>query len=177
MKNKYKYVSKDKYRLPPYYQSCESCGILKKYGGMHIIEVCHDEERGRCTKCVKNPVYKYMGHEKKKILKKLIRHDYYFNDDTQKRDIYNITIKKNGKSISFEFGNSIYDEGKKPSDYNILSCIKMEYFCPDNFNDFCEEYGYNNDSINALKIFYKSTVLSNKLKTIFTEDEINKLED
>ena len=56
--------------------------------------------------------------------------------------------------------------------YQILTCIRSEYFCPDTFNDFCSEFGYDTDSRKAEKTFFSLQEQSKKLQTIFTAEEI-----
>ena len=56
--------------------------------------------------------------------------------------------------------------------YNILCSSRLDYHIPENFNDFCYEFGYNNDSIKDLNIFNKCLEQSRKLKIIFDEKEI-----
>ena len=35
---------------------------------------------------------------------KFLKHDFYFQDDKEKRDIYKITLKREKKNYSFTFG-------------------------------------------------------------------------
>lgn len=37
--------------------------------------------------------------------------DYHFSDDKEKRDIYEITIKRGNRKFTFDFGNSLNDSG------------------------------------------------------------------
>jgi hypothetical protein len=49
-----------------------------------------------------------------------VKHDKYFPEDKEKRDIYIITLTKGGRKESFEFGASLNKSGK----YIILDRIK-----------------------------------------------------
>lgn len=58
--------------------------------------------------------------------------DKYFSEDTQKRDVYEITIKRNNRKFSFNFGQSFYCSGivhgwsvknSTPFRYNGVNCI------------------------------------------------------
>ena len=67
-----------------------------------------------------------------------LKNDYHFDGDKEKRDIYKITLTKDGRSYSFNFGNSLNDSGfyytkgrqkidinrKYLKDKNIVSIIK-----------------------------------------------------
>ena len=103
---------------------------------------------------------------KSTIRKELIGHDFYFIGDTQKRDIYKVTITRDDHYISFTFGQSIAEFRKTPSDYSILACIeKYEY---EDFQDFCDNLGYDEDSRKAHKIFKKCQKLAKKVNALYS---------
>ena len=56
--------------------------------------------------------------------------------------------------------------------YSVLCCIKSDGFIPDNFTDFCYEFGYNEDSIKDSKLFLECLEQKKKIKKIFTEKEL-----
>lgn len=130
-------------------------------------------------------IYEYS--EDKKGLKKLMQEikvfiseptfKPYFIDDKESRNVYRVTIKRGENKISFTFGDSITNTNKneKPRLYDILACLNSDFHTPETFKDFCNEYGYNKDSIKANKLFKLCSKQSQKLKKIFTEDEINTL--
>lgn len=90
------------------------------------------------------------------------------------RNRFLVTIQRREEKISFHFYDSInnFIERKKPTMYDILACVNAEYYCPDNFNDFCAEYGYDEDSIKARETWKNCIAQSDKLKQIFSEEEI-----
>ena len=56
----------------------------------------------------------------------------------------------------FYMGSGLVDEmgkPKKPTKEDILSAMIMADVSDLDFNDFCSEFGYNNDSIKALKVY------------------------
>lgn len=71
--------------------------------------------------------------------------DYYFEGDREKRNIFNVTIERNGESFSFKYGDSIYNSMKarikKPSKYDVLSCLT--FYDVGDFDDFINDYGYS----------------------------------
>jgi len=99
-----------------------------------------------------------------KIVANLIGTMKYFPDDTEKRDVYEVTIKRiNKEPWTFKYGDSIQntnfriDRGKqifmsyserknnrkkwrKPSEYDILTCL-TKYEVGD-FDDFISDFGY-----------------------------------
>lgn len=55
------------------------------------------------------------------------RFDYHFQDDKQKRNIFNITLSNNKGSYSFEFGSSLQDSLSNVKDVNIEEPIEFYY--------------------------------------------------
>ena len=56
----------------------------------------------------------------------------------------------------FYMGSGLVDEmgkPKKPTKEDILSAMIMDDVSDLDFNDFCSEFSYNNDSIKALKVY------------------------
>ena len=76
------------------------------------------------------------------------------------------------KKISFSFWNSYNDSqsGKEPSAYDVLSCCASGINCPDNFKDFCAEFGYDVDSIKTLKTFKLCVKQAEKLNNLFNTE-------
>jgi len=56
--------------------------------------------------------------------------------------------------------------------YSILCSIKNDYYIPDYFEDFCQEFGYNEDSIKDNKLFNACRKQKQKLIKIFNEDDM-----
>lgn len=83
------------------------------------------------------------------------------------------------KSISFEFHGSVadYEKGVKTlSSYDVLACCSGDINCPETFEDFCAEYGYDIDSCKAENTFRACLVQARKLRKFFnTETMRNEL--
>ena len=93
-------------------------------------------------------------------------------------DRYRVTIsRKGGGRISFDFWNSLHDmqEGNHPHPYDVLSCISLDAYCPDTFEDFCEEYGYDQDSRKAFSTWKQCDTFAERLRAFFTENELKEL--
>jgi hypothetical protein len=95
--------------------------------------------------------------QKHDIKLKINRSEYkkHFADDTQPRQVFNCALSRNGKKYTFNFGQSRHAGCTPPTMYDILSCLTKHD--PESFEDFCACYGYDNDSIKALKV-YKACV-------------------
>ena len=99
----------------------------------------------------------------------------YFPEDKEERRTLRISIKRGEKCISFSFGMSLNDtkQNRRPNLYDIIAGMSSVYHCPATFPDFCEEYGYNVDSIKDFKLFQGALKQAEKLHKIFTEEEIS----
>ena len=75
----------------------------------------------------------------------------HFAEDKESRYIFNCTLSRNRKRYTFNFGQSIAAGSVEPTMYDILTCLTK--YNPETFEDFCSEYGYNTDSIKALKTY------------------------
>lgn len=88
------------------------------------------------------------------------------------------------KEIEFSFWGSIHDKEKarhrmsgidrKPCAYDVLAGI---YYPSVDFKDFCDSFGYDNDSIKALKTFKEVEILNSKIESIFSGKELRKLSE
>ena len=122
----------------------------------------------------------FLEQTKTEFTVKFVKYDKYFPDDEQSRDIYEITLKKDGREYTFTFGQSLNSSGQYwlygdyrrgvsekpkfprgewtknknyriPSAYDVLACI--EKYDPGTFEDFCSEFGYGTDSRKAEKTY------------------------
>ena len=96
----------------------------------------------------------------------------YFPGDREKRAVFEFTMCRDGKKYVGTFGQSIMAGDKTPSAYDILACL--DYWEGD-FEDFCAEYGYYEDSIKALSTYKAVMKQSEGLKSLFSTEELEKL--
>ena len=61
--------------------------------------------------------------------------------ETQKRSVFKLRLKRNGKSYTFEFGQSIQAGNTSPDMYSVLACLTR--YAVGSFDDFCSEFGYS----------------------------------
>ncbi len=73
------------------------------------------------------------------------RYGKHFEDDKDYRNIYTVKIDRNGKSFSFQFGDSVMNtqNGNRPTCYDVLACLQK--YDVGSFENFCDEYGYTID--------------------------------
>jgi hypothetical protein len=145
-----------------------------------------------------------------------LKNDYHFQDDTDTRDIYTITLKRGSRSYSFKYGQSIVNSshyldnkskleftlngkgigntysigkaylernvgkgsfylysliaGKKPSLYNVLTCLQK--YEVGTFEDFCSEFGYDTDSRRAKKTYKAVSKEYQSMCGLFSNEEL-----
>lgn len=61
-------------------------------------------------------------------------------------------------------------ELKKPSEYDILTCLTK--YDPGTFENFCSDYGYDDDSIIALEIYEELKEEYQGLAMVFNDEEL-----
>lgn len=106
---------------------------------------------------------------------KFLKHDKYFPDDKEMRDIYEIILKRANRSFVFTFGQSIFktEEKESPTAYDILSCFTK--YDPGTFENFCADYGYDTDSRKAEKIYNNVVKEYDNLKMLYSDKELELL--
>jgi hypothetical protein len=127
----------------------------------------------------------------------------HFGDGVE-RDVYEVTLRNPKGSYTFKFGDSIdrttkrlgtykphffrgsvYDlqriqrrekaKHKSIKAYDVLSCLTK--YDPGSFMDFCSEFDYGTDSRKALKTYLAVQEEYHNVARLFTEDEMEKLEE
>lgn len=76
----------------------------------------------------------------------------YFDDDKEERYVFPITLQRGSLRYSFTFGQSIAEQSKVPTLYSVLACLTK--YDPGTFEDFCSDYGYDEDSRKAEKTYH-----------------------
>lgn len=113
---------------------------------------------------------------------KFLDHAKYFDDDDTTRDIYEITIARNGRKFVFKFGQSVVKSGRyknkkysEPTAYDVLACLTK--YDPGTFENFCGDFGYDTDSRKAFKT-YKAVIREYKnLERLYSEAELEQLRE
>lgn len=96
-------------------------------------------------------------------------------DESRKCNHFIVTLKQGKKKVSFDFFDSSnnYQKGVTTLDaYSVLTCCSSEINCPDTFEDFCSEFGYDQDSRKAEKTFRALKKFSDKLNKFFDTEEM-----
>ncbi len=127
---------------------------------------------------------KFLKDTKTTFKAEFLKNGKHFDSDDTPRDIYLITLTRLNEVKSFipivykfDFGQSINNsDGKtKPSVYDVLACLTS---CdPDTFKEFCSSYGYDEDSRKAEAIYKKVVEEWKNIKMLWTDEEIQKLQE
>jgi len=95
----------------------------------------------------------------------------HFPTDKQERWVFNCTLSMENRQYTFNFGQSIASGGEEPTMYDILTCLQK--YPVGTFNDFCGDFGYDNDSITAHRI-YKAVAREYKnMERVFGEEVLD----
>lgn len=105
-----------------------------------------------------------------------------WNDDTSAPHgwQYRVTITGEGRKLAFDFWASIADReagNRAVRAYDALACISSDVYCPEDFAEFCREYGYDEDSRSALATFKRCAKFAKQLRDFFTPEELEALQE
>lgn len=75
------------------------------------------------------------------------RYGKHFEGDKDNRYIFRITLRRNKKSYTFDFGQAVARGGDIPSIYDVLSCLQKTDV--GSYQDFCSEFGYDEFNISG----------------------------
>ena len=99
----------------------------------------------------------------------------HFADDTQCRYVFNCTLKYNGKRYTFNFGQSIAQGSNEPTMYDVLTCL--EKYEVGTFDEFCGNFGYDNDSIKAHRIYKAVAKEYKNMLRVFGADILEQMQE
>ena len=100
----------------------------------------------------------------------------HFDDDKESRDCFRVTFSKGRRRLVIKFGQSLNRSdgagGTPPHPYNILAGLTKHD--PGSFDDFCDEFGYDQDSRRALRTYRLVCDEWKRVSAFFTADELEK---
>lgn len=76
---------------------------------------------------------------------------HHFEDDKEPRYVFPCILSRNGETYIFDFGQSIASGAEEPTMYDVLTVLTKGD--PGTFEDFCSEYGYDEDSRKAERTY------------------------
>jgi hypothetical protein len=118
---------------------------------------------------------KFLEATNTKLKIEFLKHGKHFADDKQTRDIYKCKLQRGKNSYSFNFGQSIVGAGTKPTNYDILACLQK--YDVGSFEDFCNMFGYDNDSRAAEKTYKAVCKEFEGMERLFSSEELEILSE
>ena len=108
----------------------------------------------------------------------------YFPEEKEGREVWQIVLSRGEKGFSFTFGASLLDTQKnrtrehikKPSAYDVLSCLTKED--PGTEDEFASSYGYQDCKPSIIHNTYRAVWKEwQEVNKLFSEKEIEELRD
>jgi len=102
------------------------------------------------------------------------------NESFGTRQEFKGKVTFNEVTESFNYTDSVmnFQERKRPKSNDLLYCLVSDYYCDtSDFNEFCSEMGYNNDSVKDLRIFEAVIKQKEKLGKLFNEDQVKEIDE
>ena len=97
----------------------------------------------------------------------------HFNDNIG-RYVFKIRLIKGGKQYTFNFGQSVAEGNNEPTLYDVLTCLQK--YDVGTFEDFCDDFGYDNDSRTAEKTYNAVAKEFQAMERLFNSDELDLLQ-
>jgi hypothetical protein len=81
-------------------------------------------------------------------------------------------------SIGYKQWADTYVKPVAPCAADVLYSLLMDSYAADqSFNDWCADYGYDNDSISAFNTYQSCCATADKMRKVFTRSQIEQLRE
>lgn len=108
-----------------------------------------------------------------------------FCNGTGKKEVptghhYRVTLSAPGrKRVTFDFWDSISaaEKGTTPTAYDVLACLSGDVYYPDTFEEYCDTFGENPDSLKARQAWKRCHSFAKRLRAFFTSAELGQLSE
>lgn len=93
-------------------------------------------------------------------------------DEGNLHNQYKIILERGKQQMQFDYWDSLYNtkENKKPSTYDVIACL--EWYEIYDFEDFCQNFGYDTDSMKAFNIYTECQKQQKELFALIPEENI-----
>lgn len=91
------------------------------------------------------------------------------------RWIFNLDLCRGRYIYNLDFGQSLAANFAEPTMYDVLSCLTK--YNPGSFDDFCSDFGYDNDSIRAFKTYNRVMDEWLMIARMFSHEELELLRE
>jgi len=99
-----------------------------------------------------------------------VKYGKHFPNDKSERYIFKCQLKRNGKSYTFNFGQSIFNGGAEPELYDILASLTK--YDPIDYKNFMQEFGAC-----SIKVYHAVQDEYNNVNRLFSDimDELREI--
>lgn len=97
--------------------------------------------------------------------------------DTWEHHSYKITLKYNNKAMTIDYSLGMAHDVNIVELKSVMSSLLMDNVQDNTLADFCDNFGYDNDSIKAHKIYKACQANTKKLLNLFNQNEIEELNE
>lgn len=106
-----------------------------------------------------------------------IAHKPYFDAQEDARDVWLIELHHDltKQKIQFTWGQSIANVGKQPRPYDVLAGLYTRSY--PTLKDFCDEFGYEEDSMRSHSVWIAVNELAEKLSSFYSEKQLELLSE
>lgn len=108
------------------------------------------------------------------------------NDDSNETMKFEIEVRDRKKSITFDFYQSIFfsEEMNEPRNkkkkvelhnqflYDILACMRSDSYIGEDLQDFCNNFGYEIDSLKTINLYSECVKQQKKIVSMFSYKEL-----
>lgn len=92
-------------------------------------------------------------------------------------DHWKVTLKFGKVRMTTYFSQGIGHDGKAPEADSVLDCLVSDGYLGQTFDEFCDDFGYSNDSIKARNTWKATQKNLLKLNRFLGDDLFAKLKD
>lgn len=100
----------------------------------------------------------------------------HVDDDGWTHDLYRVTLRCDGRSMSTEYRMGMGHAGRRPKVWEVLSSLVDDAASADQtFDDWCADYGYDTDSRRAYASWQACGRIRRKLTRVVGSDALELL--
>lgn len=144
-------------------------------GVRDVINMINGEEYSQevADTIIENFEARKIDVEKASILNRIkLRYSYTYSE--KDKDIYSCAMTYNGKTVYFEYSSV---SSKRPTVKDVLFEFCSNNTSSDNLEDFYNDFYNGEDKEEVKKIFERCQSQTKKLHTLFSKEEIYRIED
>ena len=96
-------------------------------------------------------------------------------ENSQEMDNWRVTLKRSRKRMILYFSKGSGHGGAEPQVEEVLDCLASDAMVPEDFEEFCMEIGYDEDSRRAERIHKQCLAQTEQLRDFLGNDVLEEL--